>query len=432
MQRKKCLNYLGGSRGARNYLKFTALAAATISLVKVGNPLDVSLQTSLNGGVWQTYTTGNTITLNVGDELRWRATTYNTSFSSGANSYYQYNCTGTIEVGGNAMSLIDSTCHSKRLGQYAFKRLFYQCNAITSAPSIECEIWGDNCCEEMFRECVNLVDCGNLRISAKNQILTTCFSSMFRDCTSIVTTPEVVLTDSALYFCCGSMFSGCTSLTDARPFLLKNIICMSQAFNSAFRGCSNLIYISDIDLETRSTSWGDFSDMYRDCVSIEEVNLRLSAGSGSVFGASEMFDGCTGIQRADISIFAQMASSFSIPYLFRGCINMVCQHVLIRTPQTDVNCSEAFRNCKKVSAISILGFTGQSWNNYGFLNFCAGCSVLSRVEVEFTAWPTGTETAPIHNWMSGVAAIGDFVCPANLPLEYGSSRIPTGWNVIAT
>ena len=62
-------------------------------------------------------------------------------------------------------------------------------------------------------------------------------------------------------------------------------------------------------------------------------------------------------------------------------------------------------------------------------NFCYGsmflnCTNLSEISVAFNVWDDNTSW-----WVKDVAPTGTFICPKDLPLEYGVSRIPEGWTV---
>jgi surface protein len=55
------------------------------------------------------------------------------------------------------------------------------------------------------------------------------------------------------------------------------------------------------------------------------------------------------------------------------------------------------------------------------------CSKLNSINVNFSAWnPTNATT----NWVQNVPSSGTFTCPADLPEEFGTSRIPTGWTIV--
>ena len=54
------------------------------------------------------------------------------------------------------------------------------------------------------------------------------------------------------------------------------------------------------------------------------------------------------------------------------------------------------------------------------------CPNLKNIKVAFTDWADGTATP---DWVSGVAAEGNFECPESLEVKYGKDYIPTGWSV---
>ena len=63
---------------------------------------------------------------------------------------------------------------------------------------------------------------------------------------------------------------------------------------------------------------------------------------------------------------------------------------------------------------------------YGCYNgIFVGCESLSQIRVSFDEW----SYAFTGDWAVRVAPTGTFICPKDLPLEYGESRIPEGWTV---
>ena len=53
------------------------------------------------------------------------------------------------------------------------------------------------------------------------------------------------------------------------------------------------------------------------------------------------------------------------------------------------------------------------------------CTNLSKIKVKFTQWVKWTTL----DWVSKVAPTGTFICPKELPEEYGDSRVPEGWKI---
>ena len=59
------------------------------------------------------------------------------------------------------------------------------------------------------------------------------------------------------------------------------------------------------------------------------------------------------------------------------------------------------------------------------------CTYLSSVEVNWTTWPKNDKQT--DRWLNGVAATGEFICPAalvpNIPSRDGNG-VPSGWTII--
>ena len=77
---------------------------SSVTLKKKGSPTG-SFQTSTDGGnTWSDYTLDTAITLNIGDEVSFRAKANRTSAQS-YDDYFQFVMTGKIEAWHNVMSL---------------------------------------------------------------------------------------------------------------------------------------------------------------------------------------------------------------------------------------------------------------------------------------------------------------------------------------
>ena len=183
-------------------LCFTAVdAGATIALKCNGTNLrSATFETSTDGKTWSNYTYAKNITLaNAGDKVYFKAKTDNTSIVRDISNYLQFTTTQDVklvDVSGNVMSLLApefkdlkdlSTIRSGNAGTYEFYRLFYNCK--------------------------NIKTCKDLVLPATT-LASSCYYSMFQNCTSLTSAPELPATTLATQ-CYTFMFSGCTSLTQA-------------------------------------------------------------------------------------------------------------------------------------------------------------------------------------------------------------------------
>lgn len=120
-----------------------------------------------------------------------------------------------------------------------------------------------------------------------------------------------------------------------------------------------------------------------------------------------------------------------IPYrafcsLFYDCINLTdASELVVPSGETMQEAFDhAFYNCSNLIASPSLPSSVVGLSSY--YGMFTGCSNLHRIEVGFTSW-AGDITL---YWVRSVSNSGKFYCPATLPIEYGDSRIPIGWQVV--
>jgi hypothetical protein len=193
-----------------------------------------------------------------------------------------------------------------------------------------------------------------------------CFYRLFSGCTSLTQAPELPAKTLA-YYCYNSMFEGCTSLTQAPelPATEMTFYC----YNRMFSGCTSLTQAPELPATT----------LFDNCY-------------------SGMFSGCTSLTRAP-ELPAIKMFSYCYSGMFSGCTS------LTQAPE--------------LPAKEFLG-------KYSYSGMFSGCTSLSEINVSFDDWDKFDAT---FEWVADVAPTGTFICPKDLPLEYGVSRIPEGWTV---
>ncbi len=138
-------------------LSFVSTGKSRVSLVKIGNPDPITLEYSVNGSVWKPYTIGGAIALLDGEKLMFRAgETGNKYFSKGYNDYYQFEISGEVAAKGNIMSLLDRKCLRKTVSSCEFYSLFKDCQSLTSTPELPATKLADGCYRSMFKGCKSL------------------------------------------------------------------------------------------------------------------------------------------------------------------------------------------------------------------------------------------------------------------------------------
>lgn len=218
-------------------LKFISTGSTTVTLN--GNGLSNSF--TANGSA---YTLGTAISLANGEYVEFAGST--DDFSKDGSHYYQFviDGTGTVEVEGDLISLINNNAFVK---QYQFINLFKDCSKITSISGLNFPASiADFCYSNMFAGCTGLVN-GGTTLPATTTTRW-CYNGMFVDCSSM-TTPPTILATKIAPFCYYQMFVGCSSLTNG-PRLYNSIVEGRMNSNCMFNGCSNLSTI-----QVSFTSW---------------------------------------------------------------------------------------------------------------------------------------------------------------------------------
>ena len=160
---------------------------SSVKLKKIGSP-DGSFQTSRDGGnTWTNYSIGTTITLNIGEEVSFRAKYDRTSAQNNSN-VFSFEMTGKIEAWHNVMSMIRTNDFAtyNTVFERSLYNLFFVCTSLTKAPALPATTLADSCYERMFI-----------------------------GCESLTKAPELPATTLAGY-CYAYMFSGCHSLKEVR------------------------------------------------------------------------------------------------------------------------------------------------------------------------------------------------------------------------
>ena len=189
------------------------------------------------------------------------------------------------------------------------------------------------------------------------------FYYLFQGCSSLVNAPSLPATTLAAE-CYYSMFKGCTSLVDA-PNLPATTLAV-ECYYSMFQGCKSLVNAPNLPATTLALYC--YYSMFRDCESLVDApNLPATTLAADCYHG--MFRGCKSLVNAP-NLPATTLAFYCYHSMFRDC-TMLSE---IRTYMTDTSASDC-----------------------------------------------------LYEWIRGVAASGDFYCPAELTIPTGASGIPSGW-----
>ncbi|MEE3482725.1 MAG: leucine-rich repeat protein [Bacteroidales bacterium] len=380
-----------------NYLTFTAEEdGSTFGIVHTGenNP---DVQYSLDGGeTWTALAAGDTITLaHKGDKALLKGNNPQGFSFSRWNKYSSFTMTGKVAASGSVMSLIDGIGKTLVVpADYCFYALFKGCTSLTQAPELPATTLAEGCYQSMFSGCTSLTQAPELPATSLSNY---CYLDMFSGCTSLTEAPELPATTLA-GGCYYYMFEGCTSLTQA-PELPATTLA-EGCYQSMFSGCTSLTQAPELPATTLPTT----SNVENGCYSF-------------------MFEFCTSLTQAP-ELPATTLAEGCYTGMFYACTSLTQAPKLPATTLADLCYFEMFSGCTSLSQAPELPATTLAEGCY--YEMFSGCTSLSEIKVPFDDWNHGDYTA---EWVIDVAPTGTFICPKDLPLEYGDSRIPEGWTV---
>ena len=160
--------------------------------------------------------------------------------------------TGSIAASGNTMSLFN---FSDTLIEKAFDSLFYNCTSLTTEPELPITDLSkaNYSYSGMFSGCTSLVQAPSLPATTLAQY---CYSYMFNGCTSLTQAPSLPAT-TLVQGCYAEMFMNCTSLVQAPE--LQATALAPYCYVEMFSGCSILNYVkamfTDISAQCCLNSW---------------------------------------------------------------------------------------------------------------------------------------------------------------------------------
>ena len=167
-----------------DYLTFTALEPSTI----LYEPSTVSTaQYSYDAVNWKTAD-NVTLNLNKGKKVYFKGNiTGNQSYSNFDSDSARFTMTGKIAASGSIMSLQAGNPQDKSLNyDCEFYSMFYNCTSLVTAPELPATTLANECYERMFYKCTSLV---NAPVLPATTLSVYCYNEMFTQCKSLETAP---------------------------------------------------------------------------------------------------------------------------------------------------------------------------------------------------------------------------------------------------
>ena len=201
------------------------------------------------------------------------------------------NCTNLIDASGISFVVDDGSITTDC--RYAFARIFKGCTKLTEAPDLSLvetctgtgQYQGGGMFYQAFMNCTSLVTPPAL--PPFTVVFGMVYRDMFRDCTKLANTPQMGHITTVSGDAMQRMFHGCTSLTVAQDLDSILTINSSNAFNSMYDNCSNILQVPKLPTiaVTGNTTMGA---MFQNCVKMTGV-ATFKVGNSNT--APSMFNG---------------------------------------------------------------------------------------------------------------------------------------------
>ena len=245
-------NITGGNTDVKDktpYVTFSAPAEQMFKMVCYGGYTISNLEYSVNFGDWKKVKANRGVTFggkNGGLRLRGKnikgtadpndTRIYSTiTFIFDKDKEKDVNTNVMVACTGDIRTLLDYSNYDKvNTSQARFLKLFYNCQALTSAPKLPATDIASDCYNGMFYYCRYLKNAPELPATIlKDQ----CYQNMFNACVSLTKAPKLPA-EIMKSNCYAGMFAGCTNLTEAPELPAKQL--ENFCYSRMFQGCTKL------------------------------------------------------------------------------------------------------------------------------------------------------------------------------------------------
>lgn len=236
-------------------------------IVNVNVPYARGYEVRCNGGDWTEE--WQNFQLNPGDklEIRYKTGTKSNAVTKDDIKIENDGETGTVSLGGDILTLLNSDGEVDGLPDGCFKDLFENNTYIVDASNLVVRKVGNNSCANMFKGCTSLIKAPQL--PAKT-LEARCYHSMFEGCKSLTETPQLPATTLA-DGCYDNMFTNCVSITKAPILPAKTLA--KECYSYMFQNCIALTEVPQISATNLAESC--CASMFYYCVSLEELHVSF-------------------------------------------------------------------------------------------------------------------------------------------------------------
>lgn len=254
----------GGAPEAWSGVTLTAVEDCTFTFM-LGSSLTAAqyeyLEYSLDyGASWtrltnvnSTTVTATTSTVSAGDCVYVRGSGTKIGYFNNAKNI---SASGLFDASGDIMSLLYPSGYTGKelVSTYEFEGLFSKTSIRDASQLIlSSTVLTQRCYCSMFYDCTSLVSAPQMNFTSC--AATSCYA-MFRGCTNLVNVQATLYPTTLVSQCYGQMFQDCKALVNA-PALPATAL-VSGCYNAMFRGCTSLQYLKCMTLTELSTTYSQW------------------------------------------------------------------------------------------------------------------------------------------------------------------------------
>ena len=275
-------------------------------------------------------------------------------FSSGPDkfSYFATHDLGQMSsdnfsVSGDVMSLINKDEVVTAIpNDYCFQTLFYNCELLTSGPSLSATTLKEACYQGMFFGCSGLTSAPELPATTAPKH---CYSAMFFGCAGLTEAPALPATTLGPG-CYQSMFFYCDALEVAQESLPADVL-EESCYENMFYNCKSLLAAPVLPATTLADRC--YATMFFGCEAITSMP-ELPATTLTKECYQKMFSGCKNLAMFQDELPATTLAEGCYEFMFEGCTSMESAPVLPATTLAPYSYSGMFSNCSNLSYITCM------------------------------------------------------------------------------
>ena len=365
----------------KSYLTFSSPKSFTLAVDNATKNWDGTLEYFSADKVWAVWD-GTTILSaynNDGEYVLYLRGTGNTKITgNGINK--EWIITGTdVKCIGNIENLLDyitvEAGNHPTMATSCYSYMFKNCTSLTQAPDLPATTLASHCYEGMFLNCTRLTQAPKLPATTLSDH---CYAEMFSNCTSLTQAPKLPATTLADW-CYWLMFFNCNSFTQA-PALPATTLA-SHCYDSMFSNCTSLTQAPALPATTLASHC--YSHMFGQCTSLTQAP-KLPATTLASYCYNGMFYQCTRLTQAP-KLPATTLASYCYRGMFASCIRLTKAPALPATTLSDYCYPTMFEGCTSLIQAPALPATTLASHCYTrMFEDCTALKLSSTKTVEYT------------------------------------------------